>query len=52
MVELKETILAVKLKEYREKNKLTQSILAELLEVSDKSISKWQLGATPPTKTI
>lgn len=52
MVELKETILAVKLKEYREKNKLTQSILAELLEVSDKSISKWELGATYPSKKI
>ncbi|MDB1718038.1 helix-turn-helix transcriptional regulator [Enterococcus casseliflavus] len=43
---MKETILAVKLKEYREKNKLTQSTLVELLEVSDKSISKWELGAT------
>ena len=47
---MKETILAMKLKEYREKNKLTQSMLAELLEVSDKTISKWELGATNPSK--
>lgn len=47
---MKETILAMKLKEYREKNKLTQSRLAELLEVSDKTISKWELGATYPSK--
>ena len=47
---MKETILAMKLKEYREKNKLTQSMLAELLEVSDKTISKWELGATYPSK--
>jgi len=47
---MKETILAIKLKEYREKNNLTQSMLAELLEVSDKTISKWELGDTYPSK--
>jgi len=52
VVGMKETILAMKLKEYREKNKLTQSMLAELLEVSDKTISKWELGATYPSKKI
>ncbi|MCI0131460.1 MULTISPECIES: helix-turn-helix transcriptional regulator [Vagococcus] len=47
---MKETILAIKLKEYRTNNNLTQSDLAEKLDVSDKTISKWELGETYPSK--
>lgn len=47
---MKETILAIKLKEYRTDNNLTQSDLAEKLDVSDKTISKWELGETYPSK--
>jgi len=47
---MKETILAIKLKEYRIDNNLTQSYLAEKLDVSDKTISKWELGETYPSK--
>jgi len=47
---MKETILAIKLKEYRTDNNLTQSYLAEKLDVSDKTISKWELGETYPSK--
>lgn len=48
---MKESILSIKLKEYREEHKLTQRELAEFLGVSDKSISKWELGQTYPNKT-
>lgn len=48
---MKESILSIKLKEYREEYKLTQRELAEYLGVSDKSISKWELGQTYPNKT-
>lgn len=47
---MKETILSIKLKEYRTDNNLTQSDLAEKLDVSDKTISKWELGETYPSK--
>ena len=47
---MKETILAIKLKEYRTDDNLTQSDLAEKLDVSDKKISKWELGETYPSK--
>lgn len=47
---MKETILAIKLKEYRHNNNLTQSDLAEKLDVSDKTISKWELCKTYPSK--
>jgi len=47
---MKETILAIKLKEYRYNNNLTQSDLAEKLDVSDKTISKWELCKTYPSK--
>lgn len=47
---MKETILAIKLKEYRNNNNLTQSDLAEKLDVSDKTISKWELCKTYPSK--
>ena len=48
---MKETILSIKLKEYRAVNQLTQRELAEYLDVSDKSISKWELCQTYPNKT-
>lgn len=44
------SILSYKLKEYRNKEGLTQQQLAETLEVSDKSISKWELGEGYPSK--
>lgn len=47
---MNESILSLKLKEYRISNSLTQQELAEILEVSDKSISKWELGKTYPSK--
>lgn len=47
---MNETILAIKLKEYRHHNNLTQSDLAEKLDVSDKTISKWELCKTYPSK--
>lgn len=47
---MKNSILSYKLKEYRELNSLTQLDLAEILEVSDKSISKWELGEGYPSK--
>ncbi|TLG80880.1 helix-turn-helix domain-containing protein [Vagococcus zengguangii] len=47
---MKETILSIKLKEYRINNNLTQSDLSEKLGVSDKTISKWELCRTYPSK--
>lgn len=47
---MEESILSLKLKEYRVEHSLTQQDLAEMLEVSDKSISKWELGKTYPSK--
>ena len=47
---MSESILSIKLKEYRIANSLTQQELAEMLDVSDKSISKWELGNTYPSK--
>lgn len=47
---MSESILSIKLKEYRIANSLTQQELAEILDVSDKSISKWELGDTYPSK--
>lgn len=46
----KETILAITLKKYRQNNGLTQAELAEQLDVSDKTISKWENGETYPSK--
>ncbi|WP_458123681.1 helix-turn-helix transcriptional regulator [Paenibacillus sp. Z3-2] len=43
-------ILSEKLKQYREQKEITQQELAELLDVSDKSISKWELGNGYPSK--
>lgn len=45
-----ENVLSLKLKMYRQQNEMTQEDLAELLEVSDKSISKWELGKGYPSK--
>ncbi|ESV54342.1 XRE family transcriptional regulator [Streptococcus agalactiae LMG 14747] len=42
----KETILAIALKRYRQDHGLTQAELAEQLDVSDKTISKWENGET------
>lgn len=47
---MEESILSLKLKAYRVEHSLTQQDLAEILEVSDKSISKWELGKTYPSK--
>lgn len=47
---MNESILSIKLKEYRIANSITQQELAEMLDVSDKSISKWELGKTYPRK--
>lgn len=47
---MEESILSINLKKYRQENKLTQQELAEMLDVSDKSISKWELGQTYPSK--
>ncbi|WP_340018165.1 helix-turn-helix transcriptional regulator [Paenibacillus sp. FSL H3-0457] len=43
-------ILSEKLKQYREQKEITQQELADLLDVSDKSISKWELGNGYPSK--
>ncbi len=40
------------IKELREKNKLTQSELAEILRVSDKTVSKWETGKGLPDITL
>lgn len=47
---MEESILSLKLKAYRMAHSLTQQDLAEMLEVSDKSVSKWELGKTYPSK--
>lgn len=44
------SVLSLKLKRYRKQNGMTQEDLAELLEVSDKSVSKWELGKGYPSK--
>jgi len=41
---------SLKLKRFREEKGITQQELAEILEVSDKSISKWELGNGYPSK--
>lgn len=46
----KETILAIALRRYRQDHGLTQAELAEQLDVSDKTISKWENGETYPNK--
>jgi len=44
------SILSEKLKQYRQQKEITQQELAELLDVSDKSVSKWELGNGYPSK--
>ena len=48
--EMAKSVLSYKLRDYREQEGLTQLQLAELLDVSDKSISKWELGEGYPSK--
>ena len=40
------------IKELREKNKLTQMELAKIINVSDKTISKWETGKGLPDITL
>lgn len=40
------------IKELREKKKITQSELAKMLGVSDKTISKWETGKGYPDITL
>lgn len=47
---MKINILGLKLKEYRKQKGMTQEELAELLGVSNKSVSKWELGDGYPNK--
>lgn len=47
---MQKSILSLKLKEYRKQKDITQEELAELLDVSNKSISKWELGNGYPSK--
>lgn len=47
---MQKNILGLKLKEYRKQKGLTQEDLAELLDVSDKSVSKWELGKGYPSE--
>src|SRR5690625_7012782 len=42
--------LGAKLKRYRRRKEMTQEELAELLDVSNKSVSKWELGNGYPSK--
>lgn len=48
--EIGKSMLSYKLREFRQKEGLTQEQLAELLEMSDKSISKWERGDGYPSK--
>ncbi len=46
-------ILARKIKEYREKNNLTQEELADMIKVSVFSISRWERAKHyPPASTL
>lgn len=47
---MEKNILSMKLKNYRQQKGITQQELAELLNVSDKSISKWEVGNGYPSK--
>lgn len=42
--------LSLKLKEFRKQRGITQEELAEILSVSNKSVSKWELGEVYPSK--
>lgn len=45
-------VLSIKIKQYREPKEIPQQELAKLLDISDKSISKWELGNGYPSKII
>lgn len=47
---MKISILSLKLKEFRKQKGITQEELAEMLDVSNKSVSKWELGDGYPNK--
>src|SRR5699024_7823661 len=47
---MQKNMLGLKLKEYRKQKGMTQEELAELLGVSNKSVSKWELGDGYPNK--
>lgn len=47
---MEKNILSIKLKDFRQKNNMTQEQLAEILNVTDKTISKWELGDTYPSR--
>lgn len=47
---MEKNILSIKLKDFRQKNNMTQEELAEILNVTDKTISKWELGDTYPSR--
>lgn len=47
---MKRSVLSLKLKKYRKQKGITQEELAELLDVSNKSILKWELGKGYPSK--
>ena len=49
MSNMEKNILSIKLKDFRQKNNMTQEQLAEILNVTDKTISKWELGDTYPS---
>jgi len=46
---MQKNMLSLKLKEYRKQKEITQEELAELLDVSNKSVSKWELGEVYPS---
>lgn len=47
---MQKSMVSLKLKEYRKQKGITQEELAELLDVSNKSVSKWELGEGYPSK--
>jgi|SRR5699024_5206364 len=47
---MQKNILSLKIKEFRKQKDLTQEDFAELLDVSNKSVSKWELGKGYPSK--
>lgn len=42
-------IFAVRFKELREENKLSQKEIAKILNVSQSAVAKWELAKTEPT---
>ena len=52
VIEMDQYITGAVIKELRKKNNMTQQELAEILNVSDKSISKWETGRGYPDITL